>query len=71
MTKANSTPGGHRPCKNLRSKEMYYEPAPFVENEFSSSIYWCMRTQDCIGPDTQAVDCEECTPGRECYKRIG
>ena len=71
MTAANFVPGGQRPCKHLRSKEMYYAAAPYEEDEFSSGIYWCLHTQDAIGPDGHAVDCEECTPGRPCYTRLG
>lgn len=71
MTEANLTPGGHRPCKCLRSKDMYYKAEPFAEDEFSSGIYWCAQTQDAIGPDNQPVDSEDCDLGRECYQSAG
>jgi len=54
------------PCRNLRSKEMYYaygEP----DDEYSSGVFWCAKTQEGFGPDGQPVSKLECCNGRSCY----
>jgi hypothetical protein len=54
------------PCRHLRSKEMYYQGS--VEDEFSSGIYWCVKTQENMGPDGQSCSKCECGPERACYQ---
>jgi len=55
-------------CRNLRSKEMYYQsPGQEEEDEFSSGIYWCSKTQEAFGPDGQPVAKSRCCAGRACY----
>ena len=56
------------PCRHIRSKETYYQPAGAPEDEFSSGIYWCVKTQECIGPDGQGCSKCECGPERACYQ---
>lgn len=55
------------PCRNLRSKEMYYQPAGQEEDEFASGIFWCCRTQESFGPDGQPIGKRECCAGRGCF----
>lgn len=31
-------------------------------------LFWCHKTQQCLGPDGKAVDDYECNPARACYK---
>jgi hypothetical protein len=54
-------------CRNLRSKEMYYQSPGQAEDEFSSGIYWCGKTSENFGPDSQPVGKTECCAGRSCY----
>lgn len=56
-------------CDHLRWKGLY------VEAEWDASIphsgdrlFWCHRTQQCLGPDGKVVDDYECNPARNCYK---
>ena len=54
-------------CRNLRSKEMYYESPGQEEDEFASGVYWCGKTQENFGPDGQPASKSECCAGRACY----
>ena len=54
-------------CRNLRSKEMFYQSPGQAEDEFSSGIYWCGKTSENFGPDRQPVGKTECCAGRSCY----
>ena len=56
------------PCRDLRCKEMFYEAPGTPEDEFSSGIYWCVRTQENSGPDGQPCSKCECGPERACYR---
>ncbi|MEW6159914.1 MAG: hypothetical protein AB1813_20985 [Verrucomicrobiota bacterium] len=55
------------PCRHMCSKEMYYEPYGAGDDQYSSGIYWCMKTQENFGPDGQPVSKNDCCPGRTCY----
>ena len=55
------------PCRYLRCKEMYYQEPGAPEDEFSSGIYWCTRTQDNFGPDGKSCGKCDCGPERACY----
>ncbi len=59
------------PCRCLRSKEMFIdvEPDPTVPHT-GSGIFWCMHTQNCLGPDGQAAGPELCDPARACYEPL-
>ena len=67
MNQAESEAQRHTPCRQLRSKEMYYQSAGEEEDEFSSGIYWCGKTQEGFGPDGQPASKTECCNGRSCY----
>ena len=56
------------PCRHLRSKEMYYQDLGAAEDEFSSGIYWCGKTQEAFGPDGQSCSKCDCGPERACYQ---
>lgn len=56
-------------CDALRWKGM------FIEAEWCDTIphsgdrlFWCHKTQKCLGPDGKLVDDYECNPARNCYK---
>ncbi len=60
---------GHERCCCLRSKEMFVhvEPDPAALHS-GSGIFWCIHTQNCLGPDGQVAEPESCKPGRACYE---
>ena len=49
------------PCRNLRSKSMYYQA------EDDDGIFWCAQTQESVGPDGAPTGKTECCNGRACY----
>jgi len=55
------------PCRHLRSKEMYYQGTTEEDEQFASGLYWCAKTHESFGPDSQPVDKTQCCQGRECY----
>jgi hypothetical protein len=58
-------------CRLLRSKWMFIEaePDPTVPRS-DSGICWCVHTQNCLGPDGQVANMENCKPGRACYEPL-
>jgi len=67
-------PSGHKLCRFLRCKEMYYTVEADLERArsdpkaaFEGKIFWCDRTHKVDGPDASACGAEECRPGRSCY----
>ena len=59
------------PCRCVRSKEMYIdsEHDPTVPNSHSG-LFWCLHSQNCLGPDGQVVTPASCTAGRSCYEAL-
>jgi hypothetical protein len=53
-------------CRHLRSKEMYYQAPGQMDDEFSSGVYWCGKTQENFGPDGEPVGTCECSSSRTC-----
>jgi hypothetical protein len=53
-------------CRHLRCKEMYYQGP--IDDEFSSGIFWCVKTQENAGPDGCPCGKCECGPSRGCYQ---
>ena len=58
-------------CRLLRSKWMFIEaePDPMVPRS-DSGICWCVHTQNCLGPDGQIVNMDNCKPGRACFESL-
>lgn len=64
-------PAANQLCQCLRSKEMFYAEDPIrALAQSGSGIYWCIHTQNCLGPDGQAAQPSACQPGRGCYKQL-
>lgn len=63
---AELTPKFESLCRNLRSKEMFYDTGQ-ENDQFSSGLFWCCKTQDGLGPDGQEVSKKECCKSRSCY----
>ncbi len=55
-------------CDNLRWKGMYIpaEWDPDVPHG-NDRLFWCHKTQNCLGPDSRVVDEYECNETRKCY----
>jgi hypothetical protein len=55
-------------CRCLRSKDMFIqvEPDPNVPH-MGSGVYWCIHTQNCLGPDGRSAEPAECKSGRSCF----
>jgi hypothetical protein len=58
-----------RPCRCLRSKEMFYDNGTPLEERGGSGIFWCSQTHNCMGPDGRIVSLEECVSTRPCHER--
>jgi hypothetical protein len=63
------------PCRHLRSKGMYVYTDGIAgepnDDEFDSSIYWCLKTMTSFGPDDEFVDRRACRmTGRSCYEPL-
>ena len=60
-------------CDNIRHKLMYvderHDHPGFIDAESDTRIYWCVKTQESLGPDREPVHPDACTPGRSCYCR--
>jgi hypothetical protein len=56
-------------CDNLRWKGLYIEAEwdPTVPHS-ADRLFWCHKTQQCVGPDGKLADDYECNPARKCYK---
>ena len=68
QTKSASPTSTQAPCRHLRSKEMFYEPYGAPEDQFSSGVYWCGKTQEPFGPDGEPCGKSECCGQRSCFK---
>ena len=68
---------GHRLCKHLQCKEMFYDttvqPAWAAqtddeEHSEQTRYYWCLKSFREVSPDGQPCGAEECSPQRDCYE---
>ncbi len=69
MSTDSSNQRNHRPCRYLRSKEMFYDTGETPGEEHGSGLFWCEHTNQCLGPDGHPVADEDCGPERNCYQR--
>ena len=64
------TPGADR-CARLRWKGLYVEIVPdSAALGAGDRLFWCNRTQTCLGPDGNAVEEGGCTNARSCYEKL-
>jgi hypothetical protein len=58
-------------CLNLRHKLMYcderHSTPGWVDVDSDTRVYFCMRSQESLGPDGSPVHPRDCSPGRRCY----
>ncbi len=59
----------NRPCKHLRSKEMFYDTGIPLEDRSGSGIFWCVHTHHCLGPDGVPATSDDCQADRGCYEQ--
>ncbi len=58
-------------CEFIRWKGMFIESIEDVNSTYSPDrVYWCQKTQICLGPDGQGVDEYECNETRGCYRAL-
>ena len=71
MERAGMTPIADERCEFLRSKSMFVdaEPNPTVPDS-GDRLFWCHKTQTCLGPDGKIADDYECNECRACYKAL-
>ena len=71
MERAGLTRPDEDRCTNLRWKGMFInaEWDPTVPHG-NDRLFWCHKTQNCVGPDGRAVDEYECHDARNCYKPL-
>lgn len=58
-------------CEFLRSKDILLEAVwdPTVQPG-NDRLFWCHKTQICLGPDGKLADDQECNPARPCYREL-
>jgi hypothetical protein len=61
-------------CRKLRSKLAFLplrtadnEPLAWAKGDGSTSVYWCLGTMECGGPDGGLAHGSLCRSGRACY----
>jgi hypothetical protein len=71
MEYSSNTPIDEDRCDLLRWKGMYIEVEwdPKVPHS-GDRLFWCHKTQQCVGPDGKIVDDYECNETRVCYKAL-
>ncbi len=58
-------------CENLRWKGLFVEAEwdPSVQHG-NDRLFWCHKTQTCLGPDDKVADDYECNEARTCYQAL-
>ncbi len=58
-------------CLHLRHKLMYVDERQatpgMVDDSSDTRVFFCVLSQDPLGPDGQPVGPEDCIPARGCY----
>ncbi len=58
------------PCGFIRWKGMFIDVQPDPNaTELKEHICWCVKTQNCLGPDGEVVAEDTCSPYRSCYQQ--
>ncbi len=64
-----------RSCLHLRHKLMYVDERQrvpgWVDDSSDTRVFFCVKTQESLGPDRQPVDPRLCTPDRNCFCSAG
>ena len=58
-------------CMSIRHKLMYVDSRQttpgLVDDSSETRFFFCMKTQDPLGPDNEPVNPKDCTEARACY----
>lgn len=58
-------------CRSLRHKLMYVDERQstpgLVDDSSDTRVFWCVRTQEVLGPDGEPVSPTDCDRARSCY----
>ena len=58
-------------CDSLRWKGLFTQTSEDPdETHAADGLFWCQKTQQCIGPDGKIVDDYECNETRGCYRAL-
>ena len=58
-------------CRRLRSKEMFIDaPSDPTSPRHHSGHYWCVHSQNVLGPDGKVANEDDCRPGRSCFEPL-
>jgi hypothetical protein len=59
-------------CDFLRWKGMFIDSEwdPKIVPHSGDRLFWCQKTQQCLGPDGKVADDYECNETRGCYKPL-
>ncbi len=62
-------------CQHLRHKMMYVDDRQsirgLVDDRSDTRVYFCIKSQDALGPDGEPAHPSDCTASRSCYRREG
>lgn len=72
MERPGVTPVDDDRCDLLRWKGIFIETEwdPKQVPHSGDRLFWCHKTQNCLGPDGKVVDEYECNETRGCYKAL-
>ncbi len=58
-------------CQSIRHKLMYVDERHatpgLVDDSSDTRVFFCVKTQESLGPDGEAVSPTDCRPERACY----
>ena len=62
-------------CRHLRHKMMYVDERHsrigMVDDSSDTRVFFCVLSQDPLGPDGEPVSPSDCTLSRDCYCPVG
>ncbi|MHC5005398.1 MAG: hypothetical protein ACYTJ0_20035 [Planctomycetota bacterium] len=60
-------------CEHLRHKMMYVDERQstpgLVDDSSDTRVFFCVKSQESLGPDGEPVSPTDCRPDRGCYER--
>lgn len=57
-------------CELLRWKGMFVDTPHDPKLTAGDRLFWCHKTQNCLGPDGKVADDYECNPSRQCFRQL-
>ncbi|MHC4414705.1 MAG: hypothetical protein ACYS0G_05420 [Planctomycetota bacterium] len=60
-------------CRHIRHKLMYVDERQtvpgLVDDSSDTRVFFCVKTQESLGPDSEPVSPDDCVAGRSCFRR--